>query len=101
MTGSQEVTDPAVQALISAINDGDRGAFFDALAPGATMSDDGTDRDLAAWADREIFSSRGHIEVVSATDEGRSLLADYRNMRTRWAFTVADGRISRFETGQA
>ena len=106
MTGSQEVTDPAVQALISAINDGDRGAFFDALAPGATMSDDGTDRDLAAWADREIFSSRGHIEVVSATDEGRSLLAAYRNdtwgnMRTRWAFTVADGRISRFETGQA
>jgi hypothetical protein len=47
VAGSDGVTDPAVQALISAINGGDRAAFFDALAPGATMSDDGTDRDLA------------------------------------------------------
>ena len=106
MTGSDGVTDPAVQALISAINGGDRAAFFDALAPGATMSDDGTDRDLAEWADREIFSSSGHLAVVSASDGGRSLIADYHNdtwgdMRTRWAFTVAGGKISRFETGQA
>jgi hypothetical protein len=97
---------PGRAALISAIHGGDRAAFFDALAPGATMSDDGTDRDLAAWADREIFSSRGHLEVVSATDGGRSLIADYHNdtwgdMRTCWAFTVAGGKISRFETGQA
>jgi hypothetical protein len=106
MAGSQDVTDPAVRALISAINDGDRAAFFGALAPGATMSDDGTDRDLADWADREIFSSGGHMEVVSARDGGRSLIAAYRNdtwgeMRTRWAFTVAGGKVSRFETGQA
>jgi hypothetical protein len=44
--------------------------------------------------------------VVSATDGGRSLIADYHNdtwgdMRTRWAFTVGGGKISRFETGQA
>jgi hypothetical protein len=106
VAGSDGVTDPAVLALISAINSGDRDAFFGALAPGATMSDDGTNRDLASWADREIFSSRGHMEVVSASDGGRSLIADYRNetwgdMRTRWAFTVAGGKISRFETGQA
>ena len=61
MTGSQDVTDPAVQALIAAINAGDREAFFGALAPGATMSDDGTDRDLASWADREIFTVHGHM----------------------------------------
>jgi hypothetical protein len=106
MTGSQEVTDPAVQALIAAINAGDRAAFFAALAPGATMSDDGTDRDVASWADREIFTAGGHLEVVSASDGGRSLIAAYRNdtwgeMRTRWAFTITDGKISRFETGQA
>jgi hypothetical protein len=57
VAGSDGVTDPAVLALISAINSGDRAAFFDVLGPGATMSDDGTDRDLASWADREIFSS--------------------------------------------
>ena len=103
---ANDVTEPAVQALIAAINAGDREAFFAALTPDATMSDDGTDRDLAAWADREIFTVHGHLAVVSAADEGRSLVADYRNdtwgqMRTRWAFTVSDGKVSRFETGQA
>jgi hypothetical protein len=106
VTGSDDVTDPAVRALISAVNAGDRAAFFAALTPGATMSDDGTDRDLTDWADREIFSTGGHLEVVSASDGGRSLIAAYRNdrwgeMRTRWSFTVTGGKISRFETGQA
>jgi hypothetical protein len=106
VTANRDVTDPAVQALIAAINGGDRAAFFAALAPGATMSDDGTDRDLASWADREIFSANGHLEVVSAAEGGRSLIAAYRNstwgeMRTRWAFTVTGGKVSRFETGQA
>ena len=53
---ANDVTEPAVQALIAAINAGDREAFFAALTPDATMSDDGTDRDLAGWADREIFT---------------------------------------------
>jgi hypothetical protein len=106
VTGSQDATDPAVQALIAAINDGDRAAFFGALTPGATMSDDGTDRDLASWADREISSANGHLEVISAIEGGRSLIAAYRNdtwgeMRTRWTFTVTGGKVSRFETGQA
>jgi hypothetical protein len=101
-----DVTEPAVRALIAAINDGDRGAFFAALSPDATMSDDGTDRDLAEWSEREIFSAHGHLDVVSARDGGRELIAAYRNdtwgeMRTRWAFTITDGTISRFETGQA
>ena len=28
------------------------------------MSDDGTDRDLAGWAEREIFTGHGHLDVV-------------------------------------
>ena len=101
-----DVTEPAVRALIAAINAGDRNAFFAALTPDATMSDDGTDRDLPEWAEREIFSSHGHLDVVSADDGGRSLVAAYRNdswgeMRTRWAFTITNGKVSRFETGQA
>lgn len=103
---SGHVTDPAVSALIGAINAGDRDAFFAALTPDATMSDDGTERDLAEWVDREIFTSNGHLDVESATDEGRSLVANYRNdtwgaMRTRWQFTVEGDKVSRFETGQA
>jgi hypothetical protein len=106
MAGNDDIGDPAVRALIAAINDGDREAFFAALTPDATMSDDGADRDLTEWADREIFSSHGHLDVVSAQDGGRSLIAAYRNdtwgqMRTRWAFTITNGKISRFEIGQA
>ncbi|WP_020673726.1 hypothetical protein [Amycolatopsis nigrescens] len=106
MSGSDAVTDPAVRALITALNNGDREAFFAALTPEATLSDDGSDRDLGQWVDREIFSSNGQLEVVSATDGGRSLVADYRNdtwgsMRTAWRFEVTGGKIGRIETGQA
>ena len=64
------------------------------------------DRDLHQWVDREIFSSQGQMTVESAADGGRSLLAEntndtYGTMRTFWRFTVRDGKISRFETGQA
>ncbi len=98
--------DPAVRALIEAINHGDRDAFFAALTPDATMSDDGTDRNLAEWADREIYSAGGHMDIVSAAADGSSLTAVFTNrtwgaMRTFWRFTVHDGKVSRFETGQA
>ena len=100
------VTDPTVRAVIEAINDGDREAFFAALTPDAVLTDDGTERDLADWSDREIFSSNGHIAVETVSDEGRTLIATYRNdtwgeMRTRWRFTLRDRKISRIDTGQA
>ncbi len=46
------------------------------------------------------------MDVESESEDGRSLVVDYRNdtygtMRTTWQFTVEDGRVSRFETGQA
>ncbi|KOV71060.1 nuclear transport factor 2 family protein [Streptomyces sp. MMG1121] len=101
------LSDPAVRAFVNAVNAHDREGFMQLLAPGATMSDDGSDRDLADWIDREIFSSNGHLDVERESDGGRSLVARYRNdtwgeMRTAWRFTVeSDERISRFETGQA
>jgi hypothetical protein len=103
---TDEITEPAIRALIDAINAGDRDAFFAALTPDATMSDDGRDRDLTQWADRELFSGPGRMEVESATDGGRSLIAEntndtYGTMRTFWRFTLRNGKISRFETGQA
>jgi hypothetical protein len=99
-------SDPLVRAFVAAVNDGDREGFFGLLTPGATMSDDGSERDLEEWVDREIFSSQGHMEVESESDGGRSLLVSYSNstwgaMRTAWRFVVEGDRISRFETGQA
>jgi hypothetical protein len=101
------LSDPAVRAFVTAVNAHDQDRFLELLTPDATMSDDGTERDLADWIDREIFSSNGHMEVDKESNNGRDLLAHYRNdtwgeMRTRWHFEVEDdGRISRFETGQA
>ncbi|MFD4572650.1 nuclear transport factor 2 family protein [Streptomyces sp. NPDC058417] len=102
-----KLSDPAVRAFVSAVNAHDREAFMNLLTADATMADDGSDRDLADWVDREIFSSHGHLEVDNESAGGRALVARYSNdtwgeMRTRWTFTVNDdGHISRFETGQA
>ncbi|WP_317443034.1 nuclear transport factor 2 family protein [Streptomyces collinus] len=102
-----KLRDPSVRAFVNAVNSRDREGFLSLLAPDATMADDGSDRNLADWIDQEIFSTHGHLEVDNESNGGRALLARYRNdtwgeMRTRWSFTVEDdGRISRFETGQA
>ena len=106
MVHVQELNDPAVKTFVQAVNAGDRAAFFDALTENATMSDDGTDRDLREWTDREIFTTRGHMTIESQSDDGRSMIVQYSNstwgaMRTAWKFFVTDGKISRFETGQA
>ncbi|MEV0256655.1 nuclear transport factor 2 family protein [Streptomyces sp. NPDC050732] len=100
------LSDPTVRSFVAAVNANDKAAFDALLAPGATMSDDGSDRDVADWTDREVFSSHGHMAVESEADGGRELIVSYRNdtwgeMRTKWWFTVDNGKISRFETGQA
>ncbi|WP_034270460.1 nuclear transport factor 2 family protein [Actinospica robiniae] len=104
MTSNQ--LDPTVAKFIDALNAGDSAAFFSMLTPDATMSDDGTDRDLRDWVQREIFGSNGRMKVESISDGGTALEADYANdtwgaMRTTWRFTVSGDKISRFETGQA
>jgi hypothetical protein len=101
-----KLSDPAVRAFVTAVNASDREGLVQLLTSDATMADDGSDRNLDDWIDREIFSSNGHIDVDNESNGGRSLIAHYRNdtwgeMVTRWDFTVEDdGRISRFETGQ-
>ncbi|MEV7026226.1 nuclear transport factor 2 family protein [Kitasatospora sp. NPDC093558] len=101
-----KLSDPTVRAFVAAINAGDRAAFMATLAPGATMSDDGSDRDIHDWTEREVFSSRGRMDVQTESDGGHALVANFTNetwgeMRTAWRFTVDGGKISRFETGQA
>ncbi len=98
--------DPVVAGFVDALNAGDSNGFFALLTPDATMSDDGTDRDLRNWVQSEAFGSNGRMDVESVAAEGNSLVANYTNdrwgaMRTAWRFTVSDGKISRFETGQA
>lgn len=101
-----QLADPVVRRLVEAVNAGDRDAFFALLGPDATMSDDGSERDIEEWVDREVFSSDGRMEVESQSDDGRSLIANYTNsawgaMRTTWKFVVEGDKVARFETGQA
>ncbi|MFD3514819.1 nuclear transport factor 2 family protein [Streptomyces sp. NPDC058657] len=101
-----QLRDPVVRSFVTAVNAGDRAAFDALLGPGASMSDDGTDRNLGQWVDKEIFSDGGHMDVESESGDGRELVVNYRNntwgaMRTAWKFLVEDGKVSRFETGQA
>lgn len=95
-----------MRAFVAAVNAGDRDAFFALLTPDASMSDDGSERDLEEWVDREVFSSNGRMEVDTQSQDGRSLEVTYTNstwgaMRTKWRFVVDGDRVSRFETGQA
>src|SRR5262245_16058473 len=106
MVESGELSDPVVRKFVEAVNAGDRDAFFALLSEDATMSDDGSDRNLSEWVDREIFSAHGRLEVESQSDDGRSLIINvtnstYGTMRTHWEFTVEGDKVARFETGQA
>ena len=106
MVDVDQLADPVVRKFVEAVNAGDRDAFFALLTPDATMSDDGSDRDLTEWVDRELFSAEGRMEVESQSDDGRSLIVNVTNsthgtMRTHWEFTVEGDRVARFETGQA
>jgi hypothetical protein len=102
----EDLAEPVVRRFVEAVNAGDRDGFFALLPDDATMSDDGSERDLEEWVDREIFSSEGRMEVESQTDDGRSLIAKYTNstygtMRTAWKFTIEGDKVAHFETGQA
>lgn len=97
---------PAVARFVDTVNAGDREAFLANLTEDATMSDDGTERNLRDWVQREIFDSGGRMTVEEESEDGRTLVAAFSNsvwgeMRTRWTFTVDGDRISRFEAGQA
>jgi hypothetical protein len=103
---AKHVANPVARKLIEAVNAGDRNAFFALLTDNATMSDDGSDRDLEEWVDRELFSADARMEVESQSDDGRSLIIDvtnstYGSMRTHWQFTIEGDKVARFETGQA
>jgi hypothetical protein len=106
MVELNDLADPVIRRFIEVVNAGDRDTFFGLLTSDASMSDDGSERDLEEWVDREIFSSQGRMEVESQSDDGRSLIVNYTNstygtMRTTWKFIVDGDRVARFETGQA
>lgn len=107
MFSVEEINDPGSTCVADRCECCDREGFFAAMSADATLSDDGNEQNPTQWADQEIFNAGGRMDaVISQTDDGRSLIADYRNdlygqMRTAWNFEVADGKVTRIEAGQA
>ncbi|MFQ6395446.1 nuclear transport factor 2 family protein [Nocardia sp. KC 131] len=104
MTAQQ--LNPVVQEFVDALNANDQDRLSAILTDDASMSDDGVERNLTQWTDSEVFSSNGRLDVETIGDHGTELVANYTNSRwgsmlTTWRFTVRDGKVSRFETGQA
>lgn len=91
---------PAVRAFVEAVNAQDREALWGVLAKDATVIDVGTERDLHAWVERELFSAHARMEVVRESSDGLSVSVRFRNdiwgdTDTAWEFAVSDGVITR------
>ncbi|MFG2143087.1 nuclear transport factor 2 family protein [Streptomyces sp. NPDC048696] len=104
MTPRDMPSHPVVRAFVDAVNAQDQQALWAVLAKDATVIDVGTERDLDAWVERELFSSHAHMEVVRESSDGLSMTARFHNdiwgdIDTVWEFSVADGTIRRFVTG--
>jgi hypothetical protein len=99
---------PIVRDAIRALNARDRHGWLSLFANGATMTDDGSERNLVEWSDREFFEdSRASITVINHTeDEGRTLYAQLHSDRwgdfeTYMKFEIDDAnRITRLDVGQ-
>ncbi len=70
------------------------------------MSDDGVDRNGTDWVRQNLLDSHARLSVNEERNDGRRLMVaiddeKWGHMDTYWDFEVEDGKIVRFETGQA
>jgi hypothetical protein len=106
MMPTSELVDPAVRAFVEALNANDPAAVRAAMSEHATMTDDGTPRQLDEWLQSEAFDTHGRMDVTQQSPDGLFLTVDYTNdrwgtMATSWRFRVEDGKVAHFDTGQA
>lgn len=98
---TEELTNPVVRAVVTAMRDGDCKAFFAAFTPSAELIDDGNLQPFVEWADREIFQAHGHLDVESEDRDGLELVgrfeSDQWDMLTVWRFKVMNDRIYRLD----
>lgn len=102
----EELTDPTARTVVTAMRDGDRDAFYGAFAEGAALSDDGSLRDLRTWAECEVFTAHGRLEIREERQNGRYLLGRFHSDRgdlpaAFWHFQISGGKVTRMDVGQA
>jgi hypothetical protein len=70
---TEELTNPVVRAMVTAMHNGDRKAFFALFASSAKLTDDGNPEPLAEWVDGEIFRAHGRLYVEWVDPDGLAL----------------------------
>jgi hypothetical protein len=98
---AEDLANPVVRAVVTAMRDGNHKAFFAAFGPSAVLTDDGHPQPLVEWADREIFHAHGRLEVEKENRGGLELVGSFHSdqwdMATAWRFDVAEGRVRRLD----
>ncbi|MDQ3966812.1 MAG: nuclear transport factor 2 family protein [Thermoproteota archaeon] len=98
---AEELTNPIVRTVVTAMRDSDRKTFFAAFSPSAKLTDDGNPVPLAEWVDREIFRAHGRLYVESEDRDGLELTgrfeSDQWDMLTVWRFEIVNERIQRLD----
>jgi hypothetical protein len=98
---TEELTNPVVRAMVTAMYNSDRKEFFALFAPSAKLTDDGNPEPLTEWVDREIFRAHGRLYVESEDRDGLELTgrfeSDQWDMLTVWRFEVINERIQRLD----
>ena len=96
---TEELTNPVVRAMVTAMHNGDRKAFFALFAPPAKLTDDGNPVPLTEWVDREIFAAHGRLYVETEDRGGLELTgrfeSDMWDMLTVWQFEIINEHIQR------
>ena len=94
---TEELTNPVVRAMVTAMHIGDRKAFFNLFAPSAKLTDDGNPEPLTEWVDREIFAAKGSLYVESEDRDGLELTgrleSDMWDILTVWLFEIINESI--------
>lgn len=95
------LTNPTVRALVIAMRDRDRDAFLALFEPTAELTDDGESQSLVEWADRELFTANGRLDVQREQQNGLELIgrfhSDQWNMMTLWRFEIVNRRVRRLD----
>ena len=98
---TEELTNPVVRAMVTAMHNGDRKAFFAFFAPTTKLTDDGNPVPLTEWIDREIFGAHGRLYVETEDRDGLELAgrfeSDKWDMLTAWRFEITNEHIQRLD----
>jgi len=101
-----ELTNPTVEAAITALQNGDRDAWSALFEPDAELYDDGSPRDLKKFT-RDALGHERFTSIERVENNGLDLVGAFHSdrwgdFRTYFKFQLSpSGKIKRLDIGQA